>query len=66
MAECAIFQAPLCYDGVCRVASNATLDVFVKRLVAPQRRSDRSTPSVIIVGGGGADVSLNCTCVSAH
>ncbi|TMW58476.1 hypothetical protein Poli38472_010035 [Pythium oligandrum] len=49
-AECAIFQAPLCYDDVCESSGNRTIDVFVKRIVGS--RGGENLPNVFFMQGG--------------
>ncbi|KAJ0390175.1 hypothetical protein ATCC90586_010613 [Pythium insidiosum] len=32
-AQCAIFKAPLCYDGVCKDKNKQEIEIFAKRIV---------------------------------
>jgi hypothetical protein len=47
-AECAIFNAPLCYDGLCDNAANATVEIFFKRIQGIQD----DLPNVWFLQGG--------------
>ncbi|TMW67434.1 hypothetical protein Poli38472_011054 [Pythium oligandrum] len=51
VAECAIFQAPLCHDGVCAASNESTIDIFVKRILSPQGESN-GFPNVFFMQGG--------------
>lgn len=49
-AECAIYTAPLCYEGICEDAGNATADIFVKRIEAALDAD--AAPNVWFLQGG--------------
>ncbi|KAJ0409265.1 hypothetical protein P43SY_006762 [Pythium insidiosum] len=48
-AQCAIFKAPLCYDGVCEDKKKQEIEIFAKRIVG---ESPDGKPNVIFMQGG--------------
>ncbi|GLE03171.1 hypothetical protein PINS_up012050 [Pythium insidiosum] len=48
-AQCAIFKAPLCYDGVCKDSSKQEIEIFAKRIIG---ESADGKPNVIFMQGG--------------
>ncbi|GLE03173.1 hypothetical protein PINS_up012052 [Pythium insidiosum] len=50
-AECAMFPAPLCHDGVCQDTANRSLEIFFKRLPAKDRSSRNNV--FMLQGGPG-------------
>ncbi|KAJ8528754.1 hypothetical protein ON010_g14575 [Phytophthora cinnamomi] len=61
--ECATFNAPLCYAGVCKTPQfvNPTIDVFVKRMPATNSDSNTATNVWLLQGGPGYS-SSSCKC----
>ena len=55
-ADCAMFEAPLCYPGICEAPANArsTIDVFVKRMPASRGKAEKASNVWLIAGGPGA------------
>lgn len=47
-AECAIYNAPLCYSGVCEDSANSTVEIFFKRIQGFQD----GLPNVWFLQGG--------------
>lgn len=58
IAECAIYNAPMCYAGVCETANSETLEVFVKRIQA----TSPSSTNVWLLQGGPGSSSVFSTC----
>ncbi|GLE03175.1 hypothetical protein PINS_up022467 [Pythium insidiosum] len=50
LAECATFQAPLCYKDVCNDPQNQSIEIFVKRF--PAASSPESKPNLFLLMGG--------------
>lgn len=61
-AECAVYTAPLCYTGVCDDSTGATVDIFVKRILASS--DSDSKPNVWFFQGGPGASSTASTFVS--
>ncbi|EGZ16501.1 hypothetical protein PHYSODRAFT_441383, partial [Phytophthora sojae] len=54
-SECATFNAPLCYPGICETPEFAdpTIDVFVKRMPATNGDPKTTTNVWLLQGGPG-------------
>lgn len=54
LAECAIYNAPLCHQGICEDASDQTVEIFFKRMLANPNSSSSSAsfPNVWFIQGG--------------
>lgn len=50
VAECAIYNAPLCHAGICEDDTDQTIEVFVKRIQATSGAD--SAPNVWFLQGG--------------
>jgi carboxypeptidase C (cathepsin A) len=61
-AECAVYTAPLCYTGVCDDSTDATVDIFVKRILASS--DSDSKPNVWFFQGGPGASSTASTFIS--
>ncbi|KAG1697764.1 hypothetical protein DVH05_015721 [Phytophthora capsici] len=55
VAECAMYNAPLCYPGICEAPANANskVDVFVKRMVATTGDPETASNLWLLEGGPG-------------
>ncbi|ETN01521.1 hypothetical protein PPTG_17243 [Phytophthora nicotianae INRA-310] len=59
--ECATIEAPLCHSGICN--SSKTIDLFVKRKLAPTKSNQKSNAhkSVWFLAGGPGASSADST-----
>eukprot|EP00644_Phytophthora_capsici_P000628 jgi/Phyca11/109368/e_gw1.16.267.1 len=64
-AECAIYNAPLCYPGLCETpeGANSTIEVFVKRYPATSNPKTARNVWLLQGGPGSSSVSLETTTV---
>lgn len=58
-AQCVIYNAPMCYPGVCEADSTKTLEVFVKRIQAVNNADN--APNVWFLQGGPGYSSIAST-----
>ncbi|OWY95137.1 Serine protease, partial [Phytophthora megakarya] len=68
-AECATYNAPLCYPGICNASDSVdtTVDIFVKRFPATSTNPDNATNVWLLQGGPGYSSStLESTMISLH
>lgn len=63
-AECAVYTAPLCYSGICESDGNATVDIFVKRILSAS--DSASVPNVWFFQGGPGASSTASKCLRAR
>ncbi|KAJ8548569.1 hypothetical protein ON010_g11102 [Phytophthora cinnamomi] len=65
-SECATFNAPLCYPGICKTPQFAdpTIDVFVKRMPATNGDPKTATNVWLLPGGPSSSTSLEPSMVS--
>jgi pimeloyl-ACP methyl ester carboxylesterase len=54
-ADCAMYNAPLCYPGICdaSAAQDKTVDIFVKRVLAVEGCAENATNVWVLQGGPG-------------
>ena len=58
-AECAFYNAPLCYDGICEDSSKRRIPIFVKRILA--KESPATKPNIWFMQGGPGIASNQST-----
>lgn len=61
-AECAIYNAPLCYPGICEDATGGTLEVFVKRIPAYYNADTAANVWFLQGGPGASSVASTLSC----
>ncbi|KAE8889330.1 hypothetical protein PF001_g28242 [Phytophthora fragariae] len=69
VAECAMYNAPLCYPGGCEIsdASESTVDIFVKRLLATVGDPETTTNVWVLQGGpGDSSAAMESLMVDLH
>ncbi|GLD94391.1 hypothetical protein PINS_up003002 [Pythium insidiosum] len=53
-AQCAVFDAPLCYPGVCDDSAGQTIEIFVKRILSSTADPSKRPNVWFLQGGPGA------------
>lgn len=69
VAECATYNAPLCYPGICESsdASESTVDIFVKRMLATAVDPETTTNVWVLQGGpGDSSTAMESLMVDLH
>ncbi|GMF31870.1 unnamed protein product [Phytophthora fragariaefolia] len=69
VAECAMYNAPLCYPGICKNsdAAETTVDVFVKRMLATTGDPETTTNAWVLQGGpGDSSTAMESLMVDLH
>ncbi|ETL85956.1 hypothetical protein L917_14560 [Phytophthora nicotianae] len=69
VAECAMYNAPLCYPGICdsAEASETTVDIFVKRILAVNEDPDNATNVWVLQGGpGDSSTAMESLMIDLH
>lgn len=68
LAECAIYNAPLCHPGICNDDSDQTVEIFFKRMLAnpSSGSSSASFPNIWFIQGGPGASSTASTSVSPN
>uniref|UniRef100_H3H1I9 AB hydrolase-1 domain-containing protein n=1 Tax=Phytophthora ramorum TaxID=164328 RepID=H3H1I9_PHYRM len=66
VADCATYFAPLCYPGICE-ASESTVDIFVKRMLAVEGDPESATNVWVLQGGpGDSSTAMESLMVDLH
>ncbi|OWZ10152.1 LOW QUALITY PROTEIN: hypothetical protein PHMEG_00017039 [Phytophthora megakarya] len=68
LADCAIYNAPLCYPGICKTPSavDPTIEVFVKRFPATTNPETSSNVWFLQGGPGYSSSALEASMVTLH
>ncbi|EEY58834.1 serine protease family S33, putative [Phytophthora infestans T30-4] len=69
VAECAMYNAPLCYPGICDAseASEKTIEIFVKRMLAVDGDIESATNVWVLQGGpGDSSTAMESLMIDLH